>query len=549
MSNGPYDWDMTIDQLAELYPDYYEMSGYNSNNFVKNLLAAGLITMESANLLLLTAPAPAAAEQTPAALATDLMLKYPTEYEEANGYLPDFIQKLYAKGYITKDVKDQLLTAAPTVQPTVAAATGFTGKLVDDFRQAFAAVLRSFWEWAKQTLRDIFEAIWNYIKPILQEAWDWLVAQVQAVVVGIYKGFTQIADSFAPLTPEKVTSLVVALYGAAFTAGITAHGISVTTELLHPMKNLGLSQAAAMVGDFAGFSRLAGATVGILDSRIVGQVMTYALQYKFRPRIHNEQMLQTLAIKGDIPIDKFRKLMGYQGYADEYIDDVIRTMYREPSYRELGLMYDAASADDAWLFDKLRRAGYDAADARIFVTSLTKRITSPQRTSYFSQCFYLYREGYIERDRFRELLSRLELRPEAITLALAAADLAYLYDYTHDMVTYYTASYIKDLISKDELLVSLVSIGIIPKRATLMVRKATVQKTPKPAKAVAKALEVKMSALQTKYVQLYQQEYRKGVIDEQQLLTSLLALGLTSDLAEVTVALEAAKRLPAAAGL
>jgi hypothetical protein len=480
---------------------------------------------------------------------------------EASGYDYNiFFNSLYVAGRITKEIRDLMLTmcgitppAEEAPPPTVIevpivtpAEGGIAERLTDYFSSAFREVLKSFWAWLKSTVGEIFEALWKWVQPRLQEAWEWLKAQAQGLTTTIYKGFTQICDSFAPLTPDKVGGLIAALYASAFTAGITAHGVAVTAELLHPLKSLGLHSVAAMVGDFGGYGRLAGATVGVLESKVVGQVTTYALQYKFRPRIHNEMMLQTLAVKGDIELSKFRRLMGYQGYADEYINDVIRTMFREPSYRELTLLAEDEAATTAWLEDKCKRAGYEAIDAKLMTKALYKRSMMTQRSSYYSQAFYMYREGYIDQGRFRELLARLDLRPEAISLSVAAADLAFTYDYIKDAVTYYRNSYLKDLISDDELLISFVSLGVVPRRAAMLVRLAKVQKIPKPRKDVKKEVAAALTKVQVKYIQLYTVEYRQGFIDEVMFLTDLLALGITPDLAEVTVALEVAKAVPAA---
>jgi hypothetical protein len=479
---------------------------------------------------------------------------YPSLWTSSNYDYRTFFGALYAGEKISKETFNFMMTwlglptlpepepGAPEVEVLgpAAEAPKEPGYLAS-WGTTVVESLKSFWRWLWAQLKDVFSALWNAFKPTLERAWESIKAAFNSVAQTFLSTVTKFLDAGGVLTPEKALTFATQLYGVALGAGIAAHASSVGLELLHPLKSLGATQISAAISDYAGFGRIANTTIGTLESKILGTAMLYAMNFKYRPRIPPEIVLQTMAVKPDITIEQFRKAMAYNGYRDEWIDAIQRTMYSEPRYFELKMLAEDEAATKEWLFTKIRRAGYIPADAEIFVSSFVKAATRTQRMGFYNQALYMYREGYINAEKFESLLKELELRPDAIYFARRAADLAATYDYTKDAIAYYKNSYLKDIISKSEYLVSLVSLGLTPKRANMLVRLATVQKTPKPTKKVTKEVDASVKQTQTKYVQLYRELYKNGSIDETQYLNYLLALGLSENLAEVTVALEAAK--------
>ena len=480
------------------------------------------------------------------------------KYPETSDYYPEddeaFLDLLLARGEIAPSLHKILLgrlEMPPVPEVTPAAVLEEYRKEIGDalfdkisewFRIAYHEVLVSLWKWLIDKLKDLIKLVVDFLTPLLKTAWEGAKEVLTESALMIYEKGEAFFEGHSPVTPEDAPAIAYKLYAMAWGAGMLAHGISTITELAHPLKRMGLHHTAAMIGDYAQFGRIAGATIGPLITRVLGQAMTYNVQDKYRPRIPDERMLQIMAVKPDITPEQFRSGMGYAGYSDEWIDAVERTMYHEPRYFELKMMSEDEAASEDWLFTKSRRAGFTETDSKIMVSSYLKTATRTQRLDYYRQGFYLYKEGFIDKEGFESMLDELELRPEAKLFCTKAAELAYLNDYIRDMVGYYVDSYIKDLISEDELLVSLVSLGITSERAWLIAAKAKVRKTPKPARPTTKAAEKAVADIQKKYITLYVTQYRKGLITDSRLRESLLSIGLTPDLAEVTVSLEAAKK-------
>jgi hypothetical protein len=401
--------------------------------------------------------------------------------------------------------------------------------------------LASLWLWIKEHLGPLIDMVVGAVKSALLTAWEWIKSQLEALGGLIFKGVSSLLSGASPITPEQAPMLALKLYGFAMTQGMAAHSIAVITENVHPLKNLGLSQIAAMVGDLSAFGRIAAATIGVYTSVALAGPMRYAVQSETRPVIPDARTLQTLAVKQDITLDEFRNQMKYHGFRDYWIGRIEASMYREPMYRELLIMAESDVATDAWMVDKLRRAGYDSTDAAVMHKALLKRIALTQRSSYYSQAFSLFKEGYINQDLFARVLDELEMRPEAKQFAVKAANLAYLYDATSDQVKYWCDSYQKDLLTDDQLRLHLSLLGIVPERVWLLAQIQRVKKYKKPSQPTASGLEKVTTQVQDKYSQAYIQLYRKGLIDTDMLLGDLVAIGIVPDLAEATVFLEAAR--------
>lgn len=483
----------------------------------------------------------------------ELKDKYPVEYAAARQESVEFLASLVELGAITQDEfdvwkrtvevaqKDILLSPAEADRLKAQIAYGFYEQQLPLIMRQWLDVIKAAWGWMKEGLVPLVDEVMGWLKAGLNKAWESIKSQLEALGKLIFKGVTSLLQEAGPITPEAAPLLALKLYGFAMTQGMAAHSIAVITENIHPLKNLGLSQIAAMVGDLSAFGRIAAATIGVYTSIALAGPMRYAVQSETRPVIPDARTLQTLAVKQDVTLGEFRNQMKYHGFSDYWIARIEASMYREPMYRELLIMAESDVATDAWMVDKLRRSGYDPADAAVMHKALLKRIALTQRSGYYSQAFSLFKEGYISQDYFSKVLDELEMRPEAKLFAVKSANLAYLYDVTVDQVKYWTDSYQKDLLTDEQLRLHLSLLGIVPERVWLIGQIQRVRKYKKPSQPTASGLENVTTQVQSKYSQAYVQLYRKGLIDSDMLLGDLVAIGIVPELAEATAFLEEAR--------
>jgi len=366
------------------------------------------------------------------------------------------------------------------------------------------------------------------------------------------------------MRPEDAPALALKLYLFAMGAGTAAHGAATITELAHPLKRIGLHQTAAMIGDFAGFGRICGATMGPLVNRVLGQLMTYNVQTRFRPMIPRENLLIEFRSKREIDKAQFDEAMGYQGFSKEWCDIIERWQWKDPRMFEIIRLADigldqgpppaeelpwlrrfgvtGAKLKDWWLYRKFMRAGYEDVDLPVMVRFIHRREVAFALTYVRTAIRRNYRWGWLTDEELDKWMERLQLPEQAKTWIRYAGQLDREHFYRSDLVTYYKTSYRNDVIDDDELLVSLLAMGLPAREATIIARTERIKKSPKPAKPVATAAQKAAADIQKKYITLYLTQYRKDLISDELLEESLLAIGLTAELAEVTVEIEAAKK-------
>ncbi len=367
-----------------------------------------------------------------------------------------------------------------------------------------------------------------------------------AVVEFVKEGYSEIEQYLraqAPITPQKVPAVAAATLGTAIAFGTAAHLSSSFFEFAHPLKSLGLHQMSAFLADMGSFSAISAGSMGVMIATAVRQPFMYYAQDIFRPLIASEMDLQIMAVKPDITMEDFRRAYAFHGYSDRWIDAIQTTMFKEPRYFELSFMLEDANASQDWLYKKARRGGYSVEDSNIFVPGLIKKVLRTQRQDLYVAVGRLYKEGYIDDAQFDEMLAPLELRSEALPLAKQAAAAQFLYDNIYELSRLLREEYIKEVITLGDLEVALTSLGISDAKIDLLLASAMVKKMPKPKHIEKKEADKEAAKMQRKYVTLYTQQYRKELLSADELQTNLVMIGLTPEMAGITVSLEKTRRL------
>lgn len=370
-------------------------------------------------------------------------------------------------------------------------------------------------------------------------------------IIGIFKDLVggwwgeinKIITGGGMVTPGMAPGIAGGLLTFATAAGVGAHGSAALLELIHPLKNMGLSAIPALLADMGSFSRIGAASLGVAVSEGLGTPFRYWIHDKTRPTIPDPLTLQEMAVKEIIGSPEFRQDLAYHGFSEYWINSIEENMYREPRPADLTWMLEDANASDLWLKTKARRYGFDEEDAEMIKTTLVKKMLKSPRASYLSAAMKSYQEGYVDEAQFDWYLRELDLRPEAHDLVKKTCKLTYQHYYVEDLVKLYTDQYMKEVITEGGLWCALASLGLTSEKINLLLEKAKIQKKPKPTQPVKTEYEKQMSELQAKYITLYIEQYRKDVISEQTLFTNLVSLGVVAELATVTVSLEKTRKL------
>lgn len=405
-------------------------------------------------------------------------------------------------------------------------------------------ILAWFWDWIK----DAYVFVKDNIIPAVYEATSGALGYLKdefTHLMGLaYDEILGYAESFAPMTPERAVSLGAIMFGSAVGFGALAHGIALSVEAIPNLKYMGVHYISAFAARMGGFGAISAATMGVIAAVSLRRPMTYYMQSLLRPMQPMAMDLKIMAVKPDIPMNTFRKQMAYEGYSDYWIDRFEATMFTEPRYFELSMMGEDEGATPDWLYLKARRSGYTEEDAKVFVSSLLKKVTRTQRQDYYKQAFNAYKEGYIDESQFKTHLDDLDMRPEAQELAISAAELAYRTDLQKDLVGAYQTAYRNDLISEEEFTASLSALGLIRERVDTLVYLEWVRKTPSALKAERREIEKEWREVQKNYTSIYIESFRRGLITEEDLATYLIAIGIKEEVARATARYEAIKKVP-----
>jgi len=411
----------------------------------------------------------------------------------------------------------------------------------------------------EKLIRDALIFWWEALK----DAWIFVAEDMMPAVIGAASGafgalkdeFTNLiglaydellqkATALVPVTPERSAGIALGMFGTAVGFGALAHGMALAVEAIPNLKYMGTHYFSAFVARMGSFGTISSATMGVIAALAIREPFSYYMKSVLRPTQPREMDLQIMAVKPDISLETFRQGMKYQGYTDFWIDAFERTMFHEPSYFELSMLGEDEAATVDWLFTKARRSGYTEEDARVFVSSMIKKVTRDQRKEYYKQAFNAYKEGYISGEQFKEHLDHLDIRPEAKELATKAAQMAYQSDLNKELITVYRKSFSDDLTTEGEFMASLSALGLSDERAWIIVELEWVRKEPKILKAERKEIESQWRDIQSKYSRVYIESFRRGLITEGSLAAYLTAIGIKERAANATARYEAIKLVP-----
>jgi len=351
------------------------------------------------------------------------------------------------------------------------------------------------------------------------------------------------------IVPEDAPLAALGAITFATAAGVAAHFISVATEVFYPLKNLGISYIAGIVGELASYGRVIAASMGVLITLSVRQPFEYWIKKILRPTLPAERTLIELVQRREITIDDFRKFMAYNGYSEEWITSIQNAAFREPRLTELMYVYEDGNISDDWLTERIRKYGIADRDVDNFLMAINLRVMRTQRNDFYYATMKLYANGFLSDSQFDDNLEVLSLRKDAKDTAKRAADLQYLFNKINDSVTLYVDKYKKEVISYGELTTALTGLGISSDKVTDLVDKATIDKKPKPVAVVKPAIDTEYNKMVQKMIPLYIQQYRYELIKSADLKTKLRSLGLLDEYINLVVSVEDAKKVKTATRL
>ncbi len=388
----------------------------------------------------------------------------------------------------------------------------------------------------------------------LKEAMERTISQLRGVVDVASTPFRVVVETALeefrsdliasrPADPGKVVAVAADAITKAYQFGQAAHVIAVTAELIPTFKQLGFPQLAAALGDLSGFKEISGRISGATIGAAITRPMRWWGNDVFSPEILAVRDLVELVQKREIDLTAFARVLYQHGFTHEDTDLLVKAVWREPTIRDLAIAIEDTTVPDDWLLQRVRRAGYEDADADQLTRSLTQRSLKAARGRVISAALAAVTDGLLDTESYRTILESLQLRQDEIDLQIRTAEISARRDTVNTAISTYKRQYLNDVIDRDDFTLTLTALGVNPDRVDLIALDADAQRAPKIAREEEAKLKASIREIQTELVPRYRRLYELGVISEDAYQSILIEAGISPQVAAQAVLLDRQKRL------
>jgi hypothetical protein len=351
-------------------------------------------------------------------------------------------------------------------------------------------------------------------------------------------------------------------------------------ELVHPIKNMGLSQLSAVLYDMAGFGKISGALVTALMTPTWIVPLQHAMNVLARPSLPGPRELISFVVREVITPARFEQVMPFHGYPDEWVKAYWEVHWRMPDASRLAEALHRGVITPAE-FDKYlvwhdyrpdNRPGIHVSDQAI-VSSLTYKLPtsldarrmirwgqaskedlralaraegmSPQwlekvtdaewdnmlldeRTRLLNTLRSAYVAGELAKDKLSSRAQTLHLTSDEQTLMLEAADADYQRQIIEDKARVVIEKFKRGQVLATALAAELTKAGISSDRAAILAEYNAVRVNEVEAPDLAKD---ERSALRTAWISIFKEGYR----DKAALEAKLKELGYSDEEVKFTM--------------
>lgn len=283
----------------------------------------------------------------------------------------------------------------------------YLAKIPGDIAAFFTGLLTNFWttlqSWVAAGLEWFGNTAWPTIGNALGGLRDFVEEQADnfaSLLLGAVTGGS-------PATPDVALGRARNIFSIGGTAVAGLAAMSVATELMHPLKQLGLGRISALIWDATGYSSITGAIMGILVGANIGTPLRYWANREFRPFLPSEGVLQVLYSRKFIDQGTWWEFMRYHGYDDSLMPMFEEAAWKLPPLPDVEMMYAKKEISEAE-FDKFfDRQGIRAEYRDVYhrYIWLDPRLTELVRIAQF------YRPPVTPDPRAVEWLNRAGIEP------------------------------------------------------------------------------------------------------------------------------------------
>jgi hypothetical protein len=205
--------------------------------------------------------------------------------------------------------------------------------------------------------------------------------------------------------------------------GMSAHLVSVIAEKIAVFKQLGFPQLAAFLVDLADFKGIARNTISVqMEAALRSPALRHA-RARFRGELPPAFTMDQLWLERAVPEEEARQFYREQGWTEDTITRWLEALFREPSPRELGLLFEDAEVDEFWIQRMLEQSGFDDETVGHLRQSVKIRSQKALRSALLTEIESSLSAGVIEEGLALEYLAPLRLREDSLQLFFTQARL------------------------------------------------------------------------------------------------------------------------------
>ncbi len=372
--------------------------------------------------------------------------------------------------------------------------------------------------------------------------WQWFSDEIGGWVSDFWDSIIVWLAGFAPVSPEKSPDMAknIMMLGAASVGGLAA--MTLGGELMHPLKQIGFGQVAAIIGDVVNYRSISGVILGAILGATLRTPLTYYVNALMRPKIPDvrtltalageyalvapEQRLALMAGPGGIDlVDKenrrqFVELGKYDGYTDATLNKLYELADTPERYFFLSAVARLGIFDEGYFTRALMNSGYNPETIRFALDMFRRSAAEAVQATGATTAFRRFREGLTDQAGFVSELRMLGYAPDKIQRFITTGELDKQTDMTSDTVSGYRAALRANRITPDDFLIALSGEGITLDRASGYLRQEAAWRggTLSPEG---------LDALKGAYSSIAIRAYKEGYHDRDWLITTLQTLSYT----------------------
>ncbi len=413
---------------------------------------------------------------------------------------------------------------------------GFTDRIEGALRDMGGEFWRGLWGMPEQFIPLTGE---NWQRGA-RSMWDWFSKEVGGLADQFWSQITEFLVEFAPISPQNAPNMAASLIKLG---GVTVGGLAAMTlggELMHPLKQLGFGNLAAVIGDVVNYRAISGIIVGaVLGTTLrtpltywvnelmrpqlpgLGDIMKLAGEYALVPRdrqlalLSSDEGLQTLDQENRA---RFRELGAFQGYTDEMLEQLYELADRGEGYFFLKAVAGSGVFDEDYFRRALANTGYNIETIKFALDMFRRSASESSQGQFATTAFTRYRQGITDGEGFKHELQVFNYPPDKLDGYLLAAQLDRETTDVMLRVNAYKNLLSSGKITPDIFRDNVIALGIDPSKINVLLQEAR----------ITRGLDFAPqdeTTLKGHYASIGIGAYKEGFIDQAELTRLLETLG------------------------